>query len=916
MKKRSILLMILALLFTWNVNAKVENSKEIITGNYQFSAIEGNNKQNQNTFVYKDSDFTKSSFIGSKSLEVLSIQVAGASLSWYGEKEDPYELNPANNAYNIRNFLKEMKFNDVETNKYYDTEKKENSVGAIIGQKTIIEDGESYTLLAVFPRSAGYKQEWVGNFTIGDGDIHEGFKSARDEILRFTKEYINKHNIKGKLKIWTSGYSRGAAISNMLGGFFAGGGIEYFGSDVSITPRDVYCYTIGTPSSVKNGVSKNIELSVSGNRDGDDYKNDTKGEAFNYTKGGTLSLDDEVYGGVRNIISSDDAFPLLPPGAWGFTVYGKVISSRDGLSSEEDALKELKKISEYVYDSYTDNGKSKSFSIKSFDLTTLEIVEVTKNASQIDFVKERFSGLTAKIATNKAFYDEHYQDALKSLIGTYGMVATITSGAGEGISTSDIVGPLIYSYFAYVSTELQEEGIAHSETEAITIAFEKLLTYFTGQVIDDDTFTIDEFIKLFTKYISDNDDKPIADTIISEIIQMVPYDYQSLLGIFKAFSTKTSPTTEDGIKAFFKACYYGPDPASQAALFYADDVKVRELLYMTMIFAVGGQYPDIEDLLHGENDAITGEAKFQEFMDVMLKMLRTEKDENGVEVKVYQNMAELADDKLLALIDGVLPTIIEKSEELYGKEYRNDLEKHVNNLKQNISKAREVLIILFMHSENGYDTKKAIEGAITFIDNAYQIAMPHFDEIYLALSRHSTRYEEIYDCIYGNGQEYDLDSEEGLKFVFDFDYNTFKEKGKLFIDNEEVPRSKYTIKEGSTIVILNEDYASSLSKGDHDLLAQMDNFKVDAEFTVSQTKEEESEILPGGKDNDQDKKETTTEEIQDETKLPDEEQKEEVIVPEEDTPKTFDNIYVWISIMVISISLLMSSTYFIKKEIK
>ena len=193
--------MFLFVILSEEVLANITNSNEIIMGEYQYSAIEGNNKQNQNTFLYKDSDFTKSSYFGSKSLEVLSIQVAATSLSWYGEELDQYEIDSSRNDYNIKNLLEKMKFNNIESNKYYNIEKKENSVGVIVGNKTIIQDGKEYTLLAIIPRSAGYKQEWVGNFTIGDGDIHEGFKSARDEILRFTKQYVSKNNISGDIKV-------------------------------------------------------------------------------------------------------------------------------------------------------------------------------------------------------------------------------------------------------------------------------------------------------------------------------------------------------------------------------------------------------------------------------------------------------------------------------------------------------------------------------------------------------------------------------------------------------------------------------------------------------------------------------------------------------------------------------------------
>ena len=80
-----------------------------------------------------------------------------------------------------------------------------------------------------------------------------------------------------------------------------------------------------------------------------------------------MFTNDSVYNGIRNIISSDDAVTLLPPEKWGFTRYGKVIASDEGLYSEEEMLKELKSISKYVYNTYTTDGKRTKFTEKSFD---------------------------------------------------------------------------------------------------------------------------------------------------------------------------------------------------------------------------------------------------------------------------------------------------------------------------------------------------------------------------------------------------------------------------------------------------------------------------------------------------------------------------------------------------------------------
>ncbi len=862
-------------LFT-NVYAESNDSNEIISDKYQYSAIEGDNKQNINTFVYRDSDFTKSSYIGSKSLETLSIQVAAASISWYGEELDEYEIDSSNNDYNVNALLKKMKFNNIEVNKYYRSEKKENSMGAIIGQKTIIQDGKKYILLAVIPRSAGYKLEWAGNFTIGDGDIHEGFKSARDEVLRFTKEYIDKNNITGDLKIWTVGYSRGAAVSNLLGGFFAGGGVDYFGDNVSLTPEDVYCYTIGTPSSIKDGVSKNIELSVEGNRNSEDYVNDTKGSAYNYTKGGTVDIDSDIYNGIRSIISYDDAFPLLPPEAWGFSRYGKVIDSYDGLISEEEMLNELKSVSEYVYNAYTENGKRKEFSKKKFDLKSLSIVDVQSDTSQIEFFKERLKALTDKIETNQLYYDE-YEEGIKSAIGTYGMAMVLINDDSESsMATSDMIYPLVYSYIAYISEELQNKGKASSETEAVTMVVEDLLTYFTGDEIDKDTFSIDDFVKLFAKYMSDNEEEPISDSVVNAIINLVPEEYQSLLSMFSAFSTKPNPEISDGLKAFIKACYYGPEEGSAAYNSYQDSDEVRKLFYITMLFSQGSTIPEINDLLMDDEGNVSGAAKFEEFVDLMLKVTKQEKDENGNVIKTYSDMGELADAKLVGLLDNALEEPINKSQDLYGEEYKEDFQKEVNTFKQNVTKVREALCPLFFGTEGGYNVGESLENAITLVDNASLIVLPHFDEIYLSLSRNSNRYEEDYYLIKGDNQE--ISNNEDLVLVYSFNHYEFIERGKVYIDDKELSKDKYSISKGSTVITINKEYLKGLKEGKHTIVAMLDNNSVDASFTIS------NKVNPDGK------------------------------IDEIINPSTGDNIFVYISMLGLSIIGLLLAGLLIKKK--
>lgn len=219
----------------------------VIEGKYSFSTNGGDHIRESDSFVYRDDCFERSSFDWCSHLMTLSAQASIVSAGFHGKDDDPEQIDdPSENAANILKMLEDMQFSDPEANRYYTLEKQENSVGVALGHKEITDNGKTYTLLAVFPRSDNYKQEWSGNFNIGTGTLHTGFRSARDEVLRFIKQYMTEHDIKGDLKVWVAGHSRGSSVSNLVGAFFAGGGIDYF-DDVSITPEDVYCYCFSAP---------------------------------------------------------------------------------------------------------------------------------------------------------------------------------------------------------------------------------------------------------------------------------------------------------------------------------------------------------------------------------------------------------------------------------------------------------------------------------------------------------------------------------------------------------------------------------------------------------------------------------------------------------------------------------------------
>ncbi len=50
------------------------------------------------------------------------------------------------------------------------------------------------------------------NFTLGESGDHLGFTMAKDKVLDFAGQYIKDTGLKGDIKVWIAGGSRGAAV--------------------------------------------------------------------------------------------------------------------------------------------------------------------------------------------------------------------------------------------------------------------------------------------------------------------------------------------------------------------------------------------------------------------------------------------------------------------------------------------------------------------------------------------------------------------------------------------------------------------------------------------------------------------------------------------------------------------------------
>ncbi len=425
------------------------------TGKYSFTASlisDGTNGQEEDTFVFDEECFRESSFTGCPHLRTLSVQVGNAATTFYGDRPDKFCRDMSHASRNLEIMLSAMGFSGISINGYYNRECMEDSMGFAAARRSLDVKGKKYTLIGLFPRGDGYKEEWSGNFRVGAGNIHEGFKAVRDEGLRFLKKYINENGISGDLKIWIAAHSRGGAAADMMAGFLAGGGAAYLGDQVSVDPEDVYCYTTGAPSTIKPGTLKSEELSVSGPRGGK-YEYDTEGEPYTYEGEGTFDGSEDCYGGIRCFAAGHDLITYLAPEGWGFRRYGKkcpadgtgsiygTCSASRTVSEKEDMAGILKDLSPNVYADYTDGNLSSDFSWKTLDIAGLKIIDDPDAPEDTDithFQASRVAALIANVPDNRTYVDLGYQETMMAAGGIFGMFFHMLGDGADMVEPSDL----------------------------------------------------------------------------------------------------------------------------------------------------------------------------------------------------------------------------------------------------------------------------------------------------------------------------------------------------------------------------------------------------------------------------------------------------------------------------------------------
>lgn len=362
---------------------------ETITGTVMFNAGHDDSKTDHPCpFTYSDEYFTQSGYNYRQDLATVTMAMCFAA----GNVADParYKEGPAN----LIDFFDQIGFKDFEANRDFTERPGRNTFGVGIANKVINVDGEKYTVIGIGLRGCGYYAEWAGDLNVGLEGEHTGFAICRDTALAFLKEYLAKHTeITGNIKLWCTGYSRGAAGTNMLGGaiddIIASGGS--IGKNVKLTADDVYFYCYEPPMGAD-----------------------------------ASKLGSSIYNNIHNIVNYNDLVVKVAPECMGFGRYGvdHVLPS----AKLDDNYDELKADMLEVFSTFENAGTYRIDNFKYVTVTpkaTISKIINLKNGitmTQGEFLDRFVQKLFTEVFTTRAeIYaaQDDISEIVLPLIGTY-----------------------------------------------------------------------------------------------------------------------------------------------------------------------------------------------------------------------------------------------------------------------------------------------------------------------------------------------------------------------------------------------------------------------------------------------------------------------------------------------------------------
>lgn len=266
------------------------------------------------------------------------------------------------------------------------------------------------TLVAVVVRGGEYGAEWRSNFHVGLATKHIGFNTPAEEIYQNLQSYINSKGYDtNNTKIWITGYSRGAAIANLVSGKINETGL--------INRNNLYSYLFAVP----NGVFVSAH-----------------------------NANNSIHNNIYNIVLPYDVVPKVALERWGFGKYGKILLVKDrDISSEY-----INNNEQYFYSLTKTAYNLKKYNTKSADKIIDAIYELSNTSIKyallyegaiMDLVewglyrKDRYNQSLFNFAIQKYRKEQGYSEAVEFDCSLY----TLCKGIGIDVDTQGI-GIILY----------------------------------------------------------------------------------------------------------------------------------------------------------------------------------------------------------------------------------------------------------------------------------------------------------------------------------------------------------------------------------------------------------------------------------------------------------------------------------------
>ena len=197
--------------FTVKNEAKKISYKSYTT-NYRSTFKDPNSKF---TYKYSDEFFNFSSMVSTESSSadrMGKFATASCAMASAAYVRDHVTAALKNMGYSI---IAQINYNEKGDKSVADI-KNNDIIGYTVARKNIYVGGvKEYSIYALIVRGTnGY--EWVSNFNMGTSGVHQGFQLAANKLYNSLNTYLKSID-KQRDKIWVTGHSRGAAVTNLLG---------------------------------------------------------------------------------------------------------------------------------------------------------------------------------------------------------------------------------------------------------------------------------------------------------------------------------------------------------------------------------------------------------------------------------------------------------------------------------------------------------------------------------------------------------------------------------------------------------------------------------------------------------------------------------------------------------------------------